>query len=203
MSEKIRSGLSQKYYLPDGSANPRRESKGATVSDRIVKQMKPWSLLCAALIGLASYFTLELFFGSYGLVAYRLMEDYRAVARDELEHIAERHAALERQIRLLSGNAETIRLEARDSGLIRPDEYVVRIEGREPRPRHRYLPGSLPPAVPVSRDNRPLFRSIALAVSLVFLLVDTLSFQPRMFTLHRRRDEGSWEVEVDGEDSGA
>lgn len=165
--------------------------------------MKPWSLLCAALIGIASYFTLELFFGSYGLVAYRLMEDYRAVAREELEHIAEHHAELERQIRLLSTDSETIRLEARDSGLVLPDEYVVRIEGREPRPRHRYLPGSLPPAIPVSRDNRPLFRSIALAVSLVFLLVDTLSVQPRLFTMHRRRDEGLWDVEVDGEESRA
>ncbi|MEX2445378.1 MAG: septum formation initiator family protein [Alkalispirochaeta sp.] len=164
--------------------------------------MKLWSLVIATLVGVATYLLLELFFGSYGFVAYDLMNDYVALSNQELEELEERHAALRDQIRRLTTSRETIRLEARDSGLVAPDEYIVRIEGREPRPRHRYSPGSLPPVIPETRDNRPLFRSIGVAVALVYILVDALAFHPNPTALHRRRRTtgSSWDVEVEGEE---
>lgn len=162
--------------------------------------MKLWSLLYAALIGLGTYLLLELFFGSYGLVAYRLMTEHVTIARTELTALEDRHEELSRQVRLLTAEAETIRLEARDSGLVAENEYVVRIDGREPRPRHRYLPGSLPPAVPETRDNRPLFRSIGLAVALVYILVDALASQPSLSFVPRRRRDHRWDVEVEGDE---
>jgi cell division protein FtsB len=164
--------------------------------------MKLWSLVIAALVGVATYLLLELFFGSYGFVAYELMDDYVTLSNQELEELEERHAALRQQIRQLTTSRETIRLEARDSGLVGPDEYVVRIEGREPRPRHRYSPGSLPPVIPRTRDNRPLFRSIAVAVALVYILVDAVAFHPKPAGFHRRRSTARsvWDVEVEGEE---
>jgi cell division protein FtsB len=164
--------------------------------------MKLWSLVIATLVGVATYLLLELFFGSYGFVAYDLMNDYVVLSNQELQELEERHAELRQQIRQLTTSRETIRLEARDSGLVGPDEYVVRIEGREPRPRHRYSPGSLPPVIPRTRDNRPLFRSIAVAVALVYILVDALAFHPKPTGLHRRRrtTRSVWDVEVEGEE---
>ncbi len=163
--------------------------------------MKLWSLVIAALLGVATYLLLELFFGSYGFVAYDLMGEYVELSSQELQELEERHDALRDQIRQLTTSRETIRLEARDSGLVGSDEYVIRIDGREPRPRHRYSPGSLPPVIPRTRDNRPLFRSIGVAVALVYILVDTLAFQPHPAILHRRRrgKNSEWDVEVEGE----
>ena len=162
--------------------------------------MKFSSLLTAALIGITTYLTLELFFGSYGVVAYRLMEEYVDLSRGELAELEAQHEQLNRRVRLLKSEAETIRLEARDVGLVAENEYVLRIEGREPRPRHRYMPGSIPPVIPRPRDNRPLFRSIGLAVALVYMLVDTLTIQPQLAFVRRRKDETGWEVEVEGEE---
>jgi len=164
--------------------------------------MKLWSLVIAVLVGVATYLLLELFFGSYGFVAYELVGEYVELSSQEFAELEERHAALQEQIRQLTTSRETIRLEARDSGLVGPNEYVIRIEGREPRPRHRYSPGSLPPVIPRTRDNRPLFRSIGVAVALVYILVDALASQPNPVTFHRRRRGGrsSWDVEVEGEE---
>jgi cell division protein FtsB len=161
--------------------------------------MKLSSVLTASLLGLAIYLTLELFFGSYGLVAQQLMEGYVSDAERRLEELQERHDAFASQIVALTTDRETVRLEARDIGLVGPNEYVLRIDGREPRPRHRYAPGGPPPVVPNTRDYRPLFRSISLAMALVFILVDTLATQPRVLVLHRRRDDARWDIEVDGE----
>ncbi|MFW5693756.1 MAG: FtsB family cell division protein [Alkalispirochaeta sp.] len=164
--------------------------------------MKLWSVVIAALVGVAAYLLLELFFGSYGFVAFELMEEYVDLSNQELQELEERHASLQEQVRQLTTSRETIRLEARDSGLVRTDEYVVRIEGREPRPRHRYSPGSLPPVVPRTRDNRPLFRSIGVAVALVYILVDALAAHPNSMASpgRRRARESAWDVEVEGEE---
>jgi cell division protein FtsB len=161
--------------------------------------MKLWSLVLSAFVGVAAYLLLELFFGSYGLVSYQLLSEHSLRAREGLAELEAHHDELEQQVRLLTTDAETIRIEARDSGLVGSDEIVLRVAGREPRPRHRYMPGSLPPTVPQTRDNRPLFRAIGLAVALVYILVDALRVPPALTIFRRTRRHGEWKIEVEGE----
>ncbi|POR01804.1 hypothetical protein AU468_07565 [Alkalispirochaeta sphaeroplastigenens] len=130
-----------------------------------------WFVLALAL-GLGSYLLLELVFGQSGLIAYGAMEKARHQARLEMEAMQEQTAALERYIGLLTTDAETIRLEARDIGYVGPDEVVLRVEGRDARLRHRYQPGIMPSPLPRIRDNRPLFRSVGFTVFLLITLID-------------------------------
>jgi cell division protein FtsB len=161
--------------------------------------MKRTSLLGIALFGVGIYLLLELLFGSYGVFAYRMMERYLVEAENDLAELEERRTDLERQVQMLTGDGETIRLEARDIGFIERNERIIRLEGHEPRPRHRYLPGTTPQPVPVPRDNRPLFRAIALALSLVALIVETLRHTTGEISPHQGRRRHEWDVDVEGE----
>ncbi|MFP4151423.1 MAG: septum formation initiator family protein [Alkalispirochaeta sp.] len=162
--------------------------------------MKRTSLLGIALFGVGTYLLLELLFGSYGVFAHHMMERYLLEAEEDLAELEERRNELRQQVDLLTGDGETIRLEARDIGFIESDERIIRLEGHEPRPRHRYLPGTTPKPVPVPRDNRPLFRAIALALSLVALIVETLRHTTGDVLPRREGRGGSeWDVDVEGE----
>jgi cell division protein FtsB len=163
--------------------------------------MKASSVLSITLLGLATYLLLELVFGSYGFLALNAMNEYADEADAELDTLRARTAELRLHVELLQTDRETIRLEARDIGFIRPEETVVRLEGHEPRPRHRYMPGTTPPPIPVTRDNRPLFRALSLAVALVAALVGTLRNTARISTAGQNRRKDEWDVEVDGEPS--
>jgi len=167
--------------------------------------MKASSVLSITLLGLSTYLLLELVFGSYGFLALAAMTEYADEAAADLAELRTRTEELQLQVELLQTDRETIRLEARDIGFIRPDETVVRLEGHEPRPRHRYMPGSTPPAIPVTRDNRPLFRALALAVVLLASLVETLRNTAHVAwpdsSPKRDRRKAEWDVEVDGEPS--
>ncbi len=161
--------------------------------------MKISSLLTALLLGIASYLAFELLFGSYGVIAYRLMDEYADGNRVRLESLYARQEELLRQVHLLTTDAETLRIEARDSGLVAGDEYVLRIVGREARSVYRYTPGALPDALPRTRDNRPLFRAIGLTISLLYLLIDIIITRPRSDRAVLRRNDEDWEVEIEGE----
>ena len=160
--------------------------------------MKLSSLLNVNLFGFAVYLSLELVFGSYGFLAQRALEDYLEQAERQYTTLAETREELQRQIYLLTTDAETIRLEARDIGFIAPEEAVVRVDGHKPRPPHSYIPGATPPPIPETKDNRALFRTIALAFALVALLMETLrsaAANPHTHTSRRKRtDEGDAEV---------
>lgn len=156
------------------------------------------SLLSITLLGVATYLFLELFFGSYGVLAYTVVNDYVQVAEERLDELKTRQAELELLAQRLSNDREMVRLEARDVGFIQGNEIIVRVEGHEPRPRHRYLPGTTPAASPHPRDNRPLFRTIALVVILAALLVEVLRSTTRAELPERKRTD-RWNVEVDGE----
>lgn len=163
--------------------------------------MKRSSLLSITLFGFAIYLSLELVFGSYGFLAYHALEDYVERAEERYSTLTETHEELQRQIHLLTTDTATIRLEARDIGFIAPNESVVRIDGHTPRPRHIYMPGATPPPIPETRDNRALFRAIALAITLVALLVEILrstADTPQTETRRRKRAD-EWDVEVEGE----
>lgn len=160
--------------------------------------MKVTSLLSISLFGFATYLFLEFFFGSYGILAYRAMERYVDRAEERYESVEEIQQDLRLQVHLLTTDAETIRLEARDVGYIQEGERIVRVEGHSPRSRHRYMPGAAPPPLPRPRDNRALFRAIALAVTLVSLLIEILRTTAASSPPHRQRAD-DWDVEVEGE----
>lgn len=160
--------------------------------------MRLSSLLSITLLGVVTYLFLELIFGSYGVLAYAVVNDYVQSAEEQLDELKARHAELELLAQRLSADREMVRLEARDIGFIQENEVIVRVEGHQPRQRHRYLPGATPSAPPHPRDNRPLFRTIALVVVLVGLLVDVLRTATRTEVPKRRHDD-RWSVEVEGE----
>lgn len=128
-------------------------------------------MVVATLMGLGVYLVLELLFGNYGIIAYRSLERFRDKAVIELEDLRRQTSELQRQVRRLTTDSETVRLEARDIGLVGRDDVVIRLENRDPRPRHRYEPGAMPVSPPRVRDNRPLFRSLGFTVFLLTLLV--------------------------------
>jgi cell division protein FtsB len=160
--------------------------------------MKLSSLLSITLLGVITYLLLELVFGSYGIMAYAVLEKYAREAETELADLEARHDELQRQARNLAGDRETVRLEARDIGFVLSNEVIVRIEGHEPRPRHRYMPGAAPASPPRPKDNRPLFRAIALVVTLVGILVETLRNTTHTESA-RPKGRERWGVEVEGE----
>ena len=155
--------------------------------------MKPTSVVTAALMGLAVYLLLQFVFGMYGLVAHTVVSDYLDRSRDTLVRVRERREELQREVEALTGDAETIRIEARRIGIVASDEVVVRVDGRDRRPRYRYSSGEQPLEVPWPRDNRPLFRAVGFATTLLVLLVYLLGSPPP----RRRpaRDE-EWEIEI-------
>ncbi len=134
-------------------------------------EMKATSMVPAALAAVIVYFCLELFFGVYGLVSYEVLKEARDVAREDLAEARRQQRLLEQTVRSLTTDPETIMLEARDIGLVSSSEIVLRIRGYDPRPVHRYVTGSIPRSVDQVRDNRQLFRALALAVFLATILV--------------------------------
>ncbi|TVR69410.1 MAG: septum formation initiator family protein [Spirochaetaceae bacterium] len=152
--------------------------------------MKPSWLVIAALLGLGVYLALELLFGPYGFIAYRQLERFRERSVLELNELHRQTEELQRQVRMLTTDAETIRMEARDIGLVGRNEVVLRLENRDPRPRHRYMPGTVPAEMTRVRDNRPLFRSVGFTVFLVALLVPLVGTRATTgHTLSDTRDE--------------
>jgi cell division protein FtsB len=157
--------------------------------------MKASSLITATLMGLGIYLLLELIFGQYGLISHRALNSFHQDSLMEQDMLQKQTDFLQRQVRLLTTDAETIRLEAREIGFVARDEVVLRLEGRDPRPRHRYQPGALPSRVPRVRDNRPLFRSVGFTVFLLTLLVQITGLRavrlPKR-TSRRSRQDGPW-----------
>lgn len=159
------------------------------------------SLPVALLVGVATYLVLELLAGSYGLLAFRDLERHAEAAAQAAEAIERRSVELTTMVRSLTSDPETILVEARDVGFAAADEVVVRVAGRTARTSHRYVPGQLPTPRPEPTDRRPLFRALALALGLVYLLVDLLAAQPTRGGT--RRDESHrWTADVEGAANG-
>lgn len=166
----------------------------------VVTDMKASSLAAPALAAWLVYLILELLFGVSGVVAFRALEETRERAREDIALVQERRRYLEQTIRGLTTDPQMIILEARDLGLVSPEDRIFRVQGHDARPVHRYIPGSVPRPVVSVRDNRPLFRALALAVFLALVTI-SLTVQgsegkgagQRNFRFHR--SEGSRETE--------
>ena len=146
--------------------------------------MRAYPILTATLMGVAVYFSLELLFGSTGFIAHQALREYQGQVNSDLEHVRSTNTELKQRIERLRSDPEEIRVAARDIGLVEEDVQVVRIEDRDRFPRQRISPGPTVRASPEIADNRPLFRAIGLATTLIFLLVYLFS-EP--ITARRRR----------------
>ena len=163
--------------------------------------MKLSTLLSASLIGFAAYLLMELLWGSYGFVAYRELTAFVATAEDGLAEQEAVSRTLEGRVHDLTTDADTVRLEARAIGYLDQADRVVRFpDQRVPsQPPSRAVHQPEPP--PQSIDNRPLSRAVAVAIALLYVLVETLALQSSEIVRERRRrsSPSSWEVEVDDE----
>ncbi len=157
--------------------------------------MKPSSVLIALLLGISVYLLLQLSFGTHGIVARSVLLDYLVDAESALSDAQLQGAELQREIESLTSDPERIIIEARRIGMVGEREVIVRLDGYGRLPAYQYQPGSLPTDVPWPSDNRPLFRSIALAVTLFVLLI-YLFKTPATQQLPKRRDD-EWEIHVD------
>lgn len=136
--------------------------------------MRASSLVFALLTAWAAYLVLELLFGVYGFVAFEKLEEFHRTAKADLHAIQEQQQELERTVQSLTSDPETIVLEARDIGLISPNEVVLRVSGHDPRRRHQYVTGAYPRVRGTVRDNRPLFRTAAVVIFLIALCLEIL-----------------------------
>ena len=183
--------------------------------------MRATSWLTATAVGLSTYFLLELLFGSTGLAAYRDLYDHTVAVERHLVELGRTNADLQRTIDRLRTDSTTIRVEARELGIVAPGERVLLIEGRPRTTAQRYEPGTALPPRPNRPDVRPLFRSIAAAAALAALIVALLAGTPRRSRRRQRAPfagakpavedpaetyavepsaagwESDWEIEVD------
>lgn len=109
---------------------------------------------------------LILLFGDSGIMAYRKLDAYREALAANVADLRARHdelrAALERT---RTDPSRTIVL-ARDLGLYRPGETVVKIEGRPPRVEG-YAVGALVKMRQGTRSRNPVIKAAGVSVALL------------------------------------
>ena len=152
--------------------------KRSALQTVVVRVMKSLPFVVSSLFGLTVYLILELLFGSYGLVAYKVVEGYVAEVEDISRGVALREAELNSEITRLRTDSEAIREAAYDLGLVSNGEGIIRVSGYSVRRNRAYNPGRTVPAMREIADNRPLFRGIGLASALL-LLITLLLVQTR------------------------
>jgi len=138
------------------------------------------------LFGLTVYLVLELVFGSYGFVAYHVVDSYKQEIEEGRSSVENREQQLRVEINRLQTDPDAVRRAAHDLGLVGEREGVIRVSGYR-YTRHRgYDPGRPAPIMRTIADNRPLFRGIGLTAALLFLLVQLLT-GPKRYSGKRER----------------
>jgi len=103
-------------------------------------------------------------FGDSGLRASVRLETYRRDLEANIESLQGRNAALEADLQRLRGSADTNELAARDIGLYRPGDKVIRIEGLSAR-RRGYEVGTLLRMKQPGGLQNPFFKMAGIGVS--------------------------------------
>jgi cell division protein FtsB len=116
-------------------------------------------------------------FGDSGLRVTARLERYRGDLEANVESLRERNAALEADRKRLRESVETNELAARDIGLYRPGDRVIRIEGLSAR-RGAYEVGTLLRMKRPSGAQNPYFKLAGIGVS-ASLIVLALALRRR------------------------
>ena len=97
------------------------------------------------LIGTVSFVAASLgifFLGDSGLSAFQGMTRYEQSLEANVESLTQRNQELQAELDRLKNDPEDVRVLARDIGLYKPGETVVKLVGRPPRPQS-YAVGDL------------------------------------------------------------
>jgi cell division protein FtsB len=116
-------------------------------------------------------------FGDSGLRATARLERYRGDLEANVESLRERNTALEADRKRLRESVETNELAARDIGLYRPGDRVIRIDGLSAR-RGAYEVGTLLRMKRPSGAQNPFFKMAGIGVS-ASLIVLSLALRRR------------------------
>ncbi len=109
-------------------------------------------------------------FGDSGLRAMSRLERYRSDLEANVESLRERNAALEADRKRLRESVETNELAARDIGLYRPGDRVIRIEGLSVR-RGAYEVGTLLRMRRPSGAQNPFFKMAGIGTSAALVVL--------------------------------
>lgn len=109
-------------------------------------------------------------FGDFGLRATARLERYRGDLEANVVSLRERNAALEADRERLRESAETNELAAREIGLYRPGDRVIRIDGLSAR-RGAYEVGTLLRMKRPSGARNPFFKLAGIGVSAALIVL--------------------------------
>lgn len=111
--------------------------------------------LCASL--------LVFVFGGAGLLAYGASSRHRAQLERNIDELEATNARLLQELESLRSDPERLRLQARELGYFREDEYVIRVEGA-PAARNSYAVGRVILREPSSPKPVWVFRAVGLGL---------------------------------------
>jgi len=123
-------------------------------------------------------------FGDSGLVAYRNLESYRRSLAANVESLQKRNAGLSSELTSIRSDPDRLVVMARDVGLYRPGDKVVRLEGVPGRAAHYDVGDML--SMRKAADTRSATVKVV-ATSLAALLLAYALISERAF---RRRPHG-------------
>lgn len=132
--------------------------------------MRRLAVLAMLAYAVASF--LVFFFGDSGLTAFARLDGFRARLEANVAELEGLNRSLQAELESLREDPRRTEVLARDLGLYRPDDLVLRVEGAQPAPQP-YEVGSLLRRRPASDDRGPWLKSAGLGVS---ALVGLLAF---------------------------
>ena len=103
-------------------------------------------------------------FGDSGVLEYARLDTYRRSLAKNVEELRQRNAALADELTALQKSPERALVMARDIGLYRPGDEVVRLEGRSPRTQS-YEVGALLRLPRGGTAKNPIFKATGVGIS--------------------------------------
>lgn len=125
-------------------------------------------------------------FGGAGLLEYRASSRHLRQLESNILELEAANARLRDDLEALRSDPELLRLQARELGYFREDEYVVRVEGAT-APRNSYAVGRIILREPSLPKPAWVFRGVGLGLPALLVLRRLLL--PLLRNLRRRRGD--------------
>lgn len=109
-------------------------------------------------------------FGDSGITALRSLAGYRDRLEKNLSDLEALNRSLQAELESLRSDPRRTEVLARDLGLYRPGDRVLRVDGA-PRARESYEVGTLLRRKPVRRDRGPWLKTAGLGIAGIAALV--------------------------------